>query len=89
MNDISTQAIKRVKGFGGKLYYLCGDSTYPANSETYHNYSLYAIDLKTGAKTLVGSAVADDAKFASGDTATFTLETSAPAQFYKAVIVAE
>ena len=50
---------------------------------------LYAIDLKTGAKTLVGEAVADDAKFASGDTATFAFETSATAQFYKAVIVAE
>lgn len=33
--------------FGGKLYYLCGDSSYEAEGERYYNYSLYEIDLQT------------------------------------------
>ena len=50
---------------------------------------LYAIDLATGAKTLVDAAVADDATFANGDTATFTFETGLPCQCFKAVVAAE
>ena len=43
---------------------------------------LYAINLATKEKTLVGTAEVDDATFANGDTATFTFETDAPQQFY-------
>ena len=50
---------------------------------------LYAVNLETKARTLLGAAVADDATFANGDTATFTFETDLPAQFYNAKIVAE
>jgi len=50
---------------------------------------LYAIDLATGAKTLVGAAVADDSTFSNGNTATFTFETDIPSQCFKAVITAK
>lgn len=33
--------------FGGRLYYLCGDSSYRVSGTTYYNYSLYAVDLQS------------------------------------------
>lgn len=37
--------------FGGKLYYLYGDSTYRLNGAAYYNYSLYAVDLQNEARS--------------------------------------
>ena len=36
--------------FGGKLYYLYGDNSYTDKGYTFHDYSLWSIDLATGEK---------------------------------------
>ena len=44
---------KSLYGFGGKLYYVYGDSTYVENNRTWYNHSLWSYDLKTGKQAKV------------------------------------